>query len=146
MLSATSVILVAGCAHQQTCAPRSEAGFVEAYRAAYESGDRRAILRLVKWDGVPRHDRRLMTWALAEGAGHRTVTSIRIVPFEADESWSGDLGGRELESNLEPRYWLLVETRGAGPAGEGTVESKLKTPVGVEEGTLLFCGGRRARP
>ena len=132
-------LFVCGCGTSVDSAT-SEQAFLNTYRNAFENGERDALLRLVKWDGVPDDLRRTQETAYLWFSGKHKITKIEMVPFKLGPEDTQEVDGRPTKLNLEPHYWLLVEHEG----NEGFEGSKstgsVKAPIGVEDGVFFICG------
>src|SRR5258707_1317921 len=129
------ILALSGCGRPS---PKSQLEFIEAYRSAYDAGDKTAVLALVKWDGVPDVLRESCEWFLTFSIGSNRISSIELIDYEPDPNIPQEIEGRKLKSNLEPRYWLIAKTEGHNNLGPTT--SSVKWAVGVENGVFRFCG------
>ena len=133
------VVIAIGC-NAEVNLPTSEQDFIETYRTAFESGQSDAILRLVKWDGVPDDLRRSQEFAYTWFVGKHKITTIELVAFEIGPDDTFEVEGRPITTNLEPQFWLLVEHVGNLGFEGGESSGRLKAPVGIENGVFYICG------
>lgn len=123
-------------------APKTQAEFIEAYRSAYNAGDRTAVYRLVKWDGVPNDLRTLHERVLTLGIGEHQITRIEMTDYQPDPNLPHEIDGRKVESNLTPIYLLIAEAEKKEGTGKSKWTSSRKCVVGIDNGVLRFCGMR----
>jgi hypothetical protein len=141
------VFAMSGCGRASPVpVPKTRAEFIAAYRAAYNAGDKPAVMAMVKWDGVPDDLRRVSEMALTLWIGKHQITSIELVTYEPDPNLPMEIDGRKLESNLPPTYWLVATHEGREGYENSKSTGSVKYAVGIDKGVLRFCGVRWVGP
>jgi hypothetical protein len=140
-----SMLLALGC-EKGPPAPKTQAEFIEAYRSAYNAGDKAAVLALVKWDGVPDDLRKFSEQVLTLWIGKHQITTIEMASFEPDPELPQEIDGRKLESNLAPNYWLIAKNEGHEGYQNSKSTGSVRHAVGIDNGVLRFCGMRWVGP
>ena len=124
----------------QAATPAQEKAFVDSYKKALESGDKKALAAFLYTKGAGPEEIELFTMMQSMNVGGK-ITSIELVtPSAADAAKFNEPmempNGKSFVLNLKPTKQLVVatETKNANESSKGTS----KTPVAEKDGKLVI--------
>ena len=137
-LFAAILALNVSTAHSAT--PEQEKAFVDAYKSAFESGDKTALAGFLYKEGSPEDVVRLFTNMQNSAAGGKiaSIELVELTPAEV-EKFNKPMqfkDGRSLVVSVAPYKQLVVVVEPA--AGTEAQKKTLKTPIAEKDGNLVI--------
>lgn len=127
-----------GC-QSPSSAPVTVEGFSDAFRAAYDSGDKDSISALVDWTNVDSEVRELQLGLLTTFLGDNRITDISTSPFDPD-TLNNPINNREVELNIAPTHMFSAQHAGNAGFEGGHSSGAVTMPIGQKDGRYYFCG------
>lgn len=128
------------CSGTRTPHPTTKEEFSEAFKKAFEEGDRQTIGSWVLWGDIPKNLRSTYVEVFTAFAGKNKVVSISIEKYDPKYVQPMVEQGRQIHFSATPVYWFTIETAGNAGFEGGKSSSSLRGALGYDNGKLYFCG------